>query len=177
MDETRDATEQAPATASGIPAAADSWLGLSFNLCVSLVIIAGALSAYHYLIVVPGQQKLGFVDVAEILRLKELEVTARMAQAGKDAEGEAYDAIRRFSADMEAALDDLQHECACALLVRSALVKSGTNEDFTTVLKQRLGLDRLDQNQLMRQIGAAGGRDAVPALGSAPGSDRVPPYR
>jgi hypothetical protein len=177
MDETKDVAEESPVTVSETSAAGDACLGMLLNLCMSMAVAAGALLAYHYWVAIPGQQKVGFVDVAEILRLKELEVSARMTQGGRDAEGEAYDAVTRFSADLEAALDDLQQECACTLLVRTAVVKPGKSEDLTPEAKQRLGIDRLDANQLVRQIGTAGGRGALPAREGAPGSDPMPPYR
>lgn len=144
-----------------------SWLGLAINTVTTLVIAAGMIAAYHFMVAAPTKQKIAVVDIAEILGLKELQVTA--AATSPDAtdkqRSEAFEEITKFARDMETAVNDLQADCGCTLLVRAAVVKVTAAEDLTSALKERLGMAGLDQAKLIQQIRSAGGAGQPPILG------------
>ena len=72
--------------------------------------------------------------------------------------------IGKFAKEMEATIAEMQQECGCLLLVKAAVVKASSSEDMTPVLKQRLGMDSLDQAQLLRQLQSQGGGGQPPLL-------------
>lgn len=147
----------------------NSWLGLAINIVLMLALVGASLVAYHFYFVLPNKQKFAVIDIAEVLQLKELEVTAAATHAdATDAErGEAFESISKFAKQMEISIGDLQAECGCTLLVKAAVVKAAGAEDLTPVLKQRMGIDQLDAAKLVQQIRGAGGRGQAPMLGGA----------
>ncbi len=143
-----------------------SWLGLALNIAITLVSVIAVLMAYHFLVAVPSKQKIAVVDIAGVLSLKELEITVAASKPGvTDAQrGESFEVIGKFAKEMEAAIAEMQQECGCLLLVKAAVVKASSSEDMTPVLKQRLGMDSLDQAQLLRQLQSQGGGGQPPLL-------------
>ena len=143
-----------------------SWLGLALNGAITLVTVIAVVMAYHFLVAVPSKQKIAVVDISEVLSLKELEVTASAAKPGlTDAQrGESFEMIGKFAKEMEAAISEMQQECGCLLLVKAAVVKASSSEDMTPVLKQRLGMDSLDQAELVKQLQSQGGSGQPPLL-------------
>lgn len=143
-----------------------SWMGLLINAAMSLAIVAAALLAYHFTYVVPNKQRLAVLDIAGILQLKELEVTAKAVHPdATDAQrGEAFEIISKFAGDMEHAIAELQQECGCTLLVKAAVVKAAGAEDLTPVLKQRMNMGSLDEATLLKEIRSAGGQGQSPVL-------------
>lgn len=143
-----------------------SWLGLALNGAITLVTVIAVLMAYHYLVAVPSKQKIAVVDVADVLSLKQLEVTVAASKPGvTDAQrGESFEMIGKFAKEMEATIAEMQQECGCLLLVKAAVVKAASSEDMTPALKQRLGMDTLDQAQLLKQVQSLGGSGQPPLL-------------
>lgn len=168
------ASEEAQSTAMSAAEAKEetqekdsSWMGLIINVVITLVLVAGMIGVYHYTVASQTKQKIAVVDIAEILGLKELQVTA--AATNPDAtdrqRAEAFEEITRFARDMETAVNDLQSECGCTLLVRAAVVKANAAEDLTPALKERLGMAGLDQAKLVQQLRSSGGIGQAPMLG------------
>jgi hypothetical protein len=143
----------------------NSWMGMLVNVAISLVLVIAVLAAYHFMFVVPNKQKFAVIDIAEVLQLKELEVTAASSGQGvTDAHrGEAFESITKFASSIEQAIAELQHDCACTLLVRAAVIKSPETDDLTPALKQKLGMENLDQTKLLQQI------RSIKGAGKAPG--------
>ena len=159
-----DNTETTPETAA---VKDDStWLGLALNIAITLVTAVAVLMAYHFLVAVPSKQKIAVVDIADVLSLKELEVTVAASKPGvTDAQrGESFEMIGKFAKEMEATIAEMQQECGCLLLVKAAVVKAASSEDMTPALKQRLGMDTLDQAQLLKQVQSLGGSGQPPLL-------------
>lgn len=142
------------------------WLEVLIRGTGTLLIVLVTLIAYHFLIVAPNKQRFGVVDIAEVLNLKELQVTlaATQAEPGENKGAAAFEEIARFAKDIEVALAEIQQECGCSLFVKAAVVKPAAAEDFTPQLKQRLGMDKVDQAQLVQQLRGAGGRGQPPLL-------------
>ena len=143
-----------------------SWLGLALNGAITLVTVIAVLMAYHYLVAVPSKQKIAVIDIADVLSLKQLEVTVAASKPGlTDAQrGESFEMIGKFAKEMEATIAEMQQECGCLLLVKAAVVKAASSEDMTPALKQRLGMDTLDQAQLLKQVQSLGGSGQPPLL-------------
>ena len=142
------------------------WLEVLIRGTSTLLIVLVTLIAYHFLVVAPNKQRFGVVDIAEVLNLKELQVTlaATQAEPGENKGAAAFEEIARFAKDIEVALAEIQRECGCSLFVKAAVVKPAASEDFTPQLKQRLGMDKVLQAQLVQQLRGSGGRGQPPLL-------------
>ena len=91
----------------------------------------------------PKQPAFATLDVAELYRLKESEIAARLvAHTASDADRAA--ALQRaatFGAEVSAVLEALPKECRCLILTRSAVVGDDAPlPDLTPAVRQRLGL-------------------------------------
>ncbi len=142
------------------------WIGMMIQGVSVFLIVLVTLVAYHFLVVAPNKQRFAVIDIAEILNLKELQVTlaASQPEAGENKSAAAFDEIARFAKEIEVALADIQQECGCSLFVKAAVVKPASAEDLTPLLKQRLGMDKIDQAQLIQQLRATGGSGQPPML-------------
>ena len=120
------------------------WLGYAIQTVLVLAIVAVSLLAYHFTVADKAAQRFALLDVGEVINLKQLAITDLATREGvTDKEREKiYDMVTSFSREIEGAVTQIQQECNCTLLVRSAVVKTGTAEDLTPLLKQRLGLDK-----------------------------------
>lgn len=143
-----------------------AWMEYAINAAIAMVVMAVALLAYHQLVVAPNKQRFAYVDISELMELKELQVAgAAMAPGATDADRErAFGEIAKFASDLERAISTLQSECDCTLLVRAAIVKS-KSEDMTPVLKERLGMANLDKDSLMKAIRGTSGSSQSGAKG------------
>jgi hypothetical protein len=141
-----------------------AWMGHLIQGLTMLIVAVLAIGAYHLLYTMPNQPRLATVDVGAVLRTKLYAETLKGLTNKTDAgRGEQYDAIVFFAQHLEQAVQDLQADCDCTLIVSSAVVRaSRTVEDYTPVLKERLGMRNLDETRLAQQIAAAGGTVPVP---------------
>lgn len=83
------------------------------------------------------------LDVAELFRLKERQVTASLLKHGATEDERAAALMRAgaFGADIAEAIKGLPAECRCLILARGAIVGSEQAlPDLTPVVRQRLGL-------------------------------------
>lgn len=113
------------------------------SILVFLAIVL-SISIYHFAVVERTAQRFALLDISEVIGIKQLviaDMATRPGMTDKDRE-QIYDSVASFAKDMEAAVAQLQLECACTLLVRSAVVKTTAAEDLTPLLKARLGLDQ-----------------------------------
>ena len=109
-----------------------------------LLAIVSSISIYHFAVVERTAQRFALLDISEVIGIKQLVIADRATRPGmtdKDRE-QIYDSVASFAKAMEAAVAQIQQECACTLLVRSAVVKTTAAEDLTPLLKARLGLDQ-----------------------------------
>ncbi len=117
-------------------------LGL-LNALVTLLVVAAALAAYDRLVLRPAL-RIGVIDVAEVVRLKEREFTELITKVGST-EGErqkALDLAAEFARALPRALEELPGECDCLVLVRSAVVADTPNTvELTGLLKGKLGIE------------------------------------
>ena len=87
----------------------------------ALLIVLGTLAAYDRAVVRPAQ-RVGVVDVGEVYRQKEAEFTQLLTRATTDADREkAFALARNFSQRLPAALEELPRDCACLVVLKSAV--------------------------------------------------------
>lgn len=150
---------QVPASSSDmlpVEKAPAPWLDYAIKFAIDLVVIAAALLAYHQFAVVPNMQRFAYLDIGELMEIKQLQVASTATAPGStEADRErAFGDIAKFAAELERAISDLQSECKCTLLVRAAIVKS-REQDMTPLLKERLGLAGIEREALLKSLGAA----------------------
>lgn len=106
----------------------------------ALLIVLGTLTAYDRLVVRPAQ-RVGVVDVGEVYRQKEAEFTQLLTRATTDADREkAFALARNFSQRLPAALEELPRDCACLVVLKSAVAgRTPRTVDLTVLLQQKLG--------------------------------------
>ena len=113
---------------------------VAINTVVSLAMVAG-VSAWMQRTQKPT---FGTLDVAELYRLKEAQVAAVLVKRDSG-DAERILAIQRaaiFGAELSKLIDTLPEECGCLVLMRGAVLGSGTQLlDLTPAVRQRLGLE------------------------------------
>ena len=120
-----------------------SWISLLMALLVSTV----TLAAYHSWLAKPTA---GFavVDLASVVKIKETEFTTLLSRpnvSDEDREA-AYLMVSRIGPAIERAVDRLQKECGCTIVVKSAVI-AGPAEDLTPRLKAMLGMSMGTESQ------------------------------
>jgi accessory colonization factor AcfC len=90
-----------------------------------------------------GGPAFAVLDVAELYRLKERELTAVLARpdATHAERAQALEQAAAFGTQMRTLLETLPTECRCLLLARGAVLGTGNSlPDLTTQARRRLGL-------------------------------------
>lgn len=102
-------------------------------------IVAGALLAYDRVVVRPAQ-RIGVVDVGDVYRQKEAEFAHLLTKAPSESEREkAFAMARRFSQRLPLALEELPRDCACLVVLKSAVAGSAPHAvDLTAHLRHKL---------------------------------------
>src|SRR5574340_626699 len=102
-----------------------SWISLLMALLVSTV----TLAAYHFWLAKPTA---GFavVDLASVVKVKETEFTTLLSRPNVSDEDRkaAYLMVSRIGPAIEHAVDRLQKDCGCTIVVKSAVI-AGPAED------------------------------------------------
>ena len=113
-----------------------SWIAL----IAAMLVTSAGIGAYHFLL---GKPSVGFavVDIASVVKVKEAEFTAMLSHPNvSDADRQAaYQLVSRIGPEIERAVGELQKECACTIIVKSAVI-AGAAEDLTPRLKEMLGM-------------------------------------
>lgn len=113
-----------------------SWI----SLLMALLVTTGTLAAYHFWLAKPTA---GFavVDLASVVKIKETEFTTLLSRPNVSDEDRkaAYLMVSRIGPSIESAVDRLQKECGCTIVVKSAVI-AGPAEDLTPRLKAMLGM-------------------------------------
>ena len=140
-NETQDVQETKPEISDDAPSAVMTY---AIQIVAVVMIVLSIIIPYHFLVVEKKSQKIGLLDIAEVIGIKQLIIADKATQPDvTDQDREAiFESITAFSKEMEAAVTQIQQECGCTLLVRGAVVKTAKAEDLTPVLKERLGLSK-----------------------------------
>lgn len=121
------------------------------HAALALLIVLGTLAAYDRVVVRPAQ-RVGVVDVGEVYRQKEAEFTQLLTRATSDADREkAFALARNFSQRLPAALEELPRDCACLVVLKSAVAgRTPRTVDLTALLQQKVRQPQ-DVRQEVRQ--------------------------
>jgi hypothetical protein len=116
---------------------------LLLHAAFTLLVVLGTLAAYDRVVARPAQ-RVGVVDVGEVYRQKEAEFTRLLTRATNDADREkAFALARSFSQRLPIALEELPRDCACLVMLNSAVVgRTPRTVDLTALLQQKLGHPR-----------------------------------
>ena len=115
--------------------------GGALQVVATVFIVAIALVGYDRMVARPARV-IGVVDVAEVYRLKEAEFTQIVTKSASDDERErALVMARQFAQRLPVALEELPRDCACLVVVRTAVAGVPPNgTDLTALLKRKLDL-------------------------------------
>jgi hypothetical protein len=120
---------------------------------VAGALVVCALAFALWLVFQPKQPKLGSIDLAGIVELEELALTARMMQPGlSDADrAQARDRVQTFGSALEQAIETVRNQCGCVLLAQQALV-GRLDADYTAAVKEMVGLGKVDREALTSSL-------------------------
>jgi NAD(P)H-nitrite reductase large subunit len=107
----------------------------------TLCIVAVALLVYDRTVVRPARL-IGVVDIGEVYRLKEAEFTQIVTKGASDDERQkALAMARQFAQRLPLALEELPRDCACLVMMRTAVAGIPPNAtDLTALLKRKVDL-------------------------------------
>jgi hypothetical protein len=112
---------------------------LLLQALVAALIVAAAIAVYDRRVIRPGQ-RIGVVDVGEVYRQKEAEFTSILTRAASEAErDQAMVMARAFAHRLPVALEELPRDCACLVMLKSAV--AGTTPrtvDLTAALRHKV---------------------------------------
>ena len=106
---------------------------------VAMLIVFGSLATYDRLVIRPSQL-VGVVDVGEVYRQKEAEFTLILTKASSDGERDkAMVMARSFAQRLPLALEELPRDCACLVVLKSAVAgPTPRTLDLTAHLRRKL---------------------------------------
>ena len=110
---------------------------------VTLLVVAASLTAYDRWVLRPALV-IGVVDVAEVYRAKAAEFTqiltkALSQRASEEERQKALVMARAFAQRLPLALDELQRECNCLVILRTAVAGPTPNTiDLTAQLRRKV---------------------------------------
>lgn len=110
---------------------------------VTLLVVAASLTAYDRWVLRPALV-IGVVDVAEVYRAKEAEFTQILTKAlsqpaSEEERQKALVMARAFAQRLPLALDELQRECNCLVILRTAVAGPTPNTiDLTAQLRRKV---------------------------------------
>jgi len=112
---------------------------LALNALVTLAL----LTVYAYWFAPARAPALAVLDVGELYRLKESEVTATLLKQNLSEEerAAALNRAAQFGKEVSMLIESLPEECRCLVLARGAVVGAAPLlPDFTVRVRERLGL-------------------------------------
>lgn len=123
-------------------------------LIAAIVLIAGANK----------QPPLAVMDLVEVSEIEQTRLTLMVSKKGTTDEDrlKAYAKLKSFGDELSKAIREVQAECKCTLLNRSAYI-GDVPRDYTPELKAKLGMEGIDLEQL-RQLTAETMRSSLPTL-------------
>lgn len=115
---------------------------IGFFLLVIVTSLSQLLIYHHYF---AKSSAVATVDISAIVKVREQQFTALVSRANAtDADRQAaYAMVSNIGPEIEQAIARIQKECACTLLVKSAVL-AGNTQDYTNVIKEQLGMKGAD---------------------------------
>lgn len=127
--------------------------------------LGGALIAAVVLIAGANKQPpLAVMDLVEVSEIEQARLTLMVSKKSTTDEDrlKAYAKLKSFGDELSKAIREVQAECKCTLLNRSAYI-GDVPRDYTPELKAKLGMEGIDLEQL-RQLTAETMRSSLPTL-------------
>ena len=128
--------------------------------------LAGGLIAGVVLIAGAAKQPapLAVMDLNEVMEIEQTRLTLMVSKKGTTDEDrmKAYTRVKGFGDELSKAIREIQQECKCTLLNRSAYI-GDVPKDYTPELKTKLGMQGIDLEQL-RQLTAESVRSTLPSV-------------
>ena len=158
-------------SAEAMDGAPSAILPIMLNAMIVLILAGLLVLAYHYFYVSKVENdippRVAILDITEILEIKQLQASVQLVRGGSTDQNAnlLYQDITTFATRLEAEVKALQDECNCVLVVKSAVIASNRIDNFTPVVKERLGLGGLFKDDLIREltiISPAGQPNPVP---------------
>lgn len=119
-------------------------------LIVSITVCILSLSIYHTFFY--KKQKIGTVDIVGVLEMSEIVFAEMLSRKKTESDRqEAFALVRDAGAKLDAALTELQDSCDCILMTSAAVIGKGAI-DYTPLVKNKLGLDKVDLKVLKDRI-------------------------
>ena len=172
-------TSEEIAAAAGLSEIWRGYLTTLLQTAAALAALALAFFVYHRAYA-PVPTRFATVDLTDVVAVREMQAMLEAARSGGDPQA-SLRAATQWPQELERSLAAIQADCQCVLLVRAAVIGQQLT-DVTPVLKQRLGLDRLDVAELRRTLGTtvfAGPREAAsqatPSPAMFPNALSLPP--
>ena len=115
-------------------------LGSALLLLLATLISAALITVYHFWLAKPAGN-FAVVDIASVVKIKESQFTALLSgpQVTDKERIAAYQLVSGIGPQIEQAIGELQKECDCSIIVKSAMI-AGSAEDLTPRLKALLGI-------------------------------------
>ncbi len=128
------------------------WQVVWVAVFISAVIVAVTLVGYH-LFFYSKVAKFGVVDLESVLETNQLMLMDKVSGGSVTDQDRlsAFNAAKDFGKDLDKALNQIKSECGCSILVSSALIV-GETKDYTTDIKEMLGLDKVNVDLLKQKM-------------------------
>jgi hypothetical protein len=127
--------------------------------------VGGALIAGVVLIAGASKQPpLAVMDLNEVMEIEQTRLTLMVSKKGTTDEErmKAYTKVKAFGEELSKAIREVQAECKCTLLNRSAYIGE-VPRDYTPELKAKLGMEGIDLEEL-RLLTAESMRSTLPSV-------------
>ena len=116
------------------------WMSALLVMAISTMIAGLLIAGYHHFV---AKRDAGFVvvDIASIVKAREVQFTELLSRpgVGDQERMQAYQLVSRMGPEIEKAIQELQKECACTIMVKSAVI-AGPTRDLTGRLREMLGI-------------------------------------
>jgi hypothetical protein len=150
--------------------------------CVVVILLSGLMVvAYHYFYVKKLEDiiplRTAILDIEEVLAVKQLQASIQLMRFGNNEQNatKLYNDITAFGKQLEEQVKQIQDECDCVLVVKAAVVASNKIDNFTEILKERLGLGGLTKEGLTKEFGSLSAPQQQPsAPANIPGMPQYP---
>lgn len=111
------------------------------NGIVAAVICAASIGTYHRFVIAPSRT-IGVVDAGAVFRAKEAQFVKQMTDSrSEDERQKTMQLAREFTHAFPGALEQLEKECDCMVIDRSAVLGTRPNMvDLTPILKEKVKL-------------------------------------
>lgn len=142
------------------------WKPVAIAVLISGLVSSASLGGYH--LIFKDRGALATVDLSEVVKIREIQFSSLVNRPNvTDKERvDAWNLVNRIGPEIEQALEKLQQDCNCTLVVKSAVL-AGPHEDMTEALKAHIGIAGLSSKAMMESA-ARSMPPAIPSQATQP---------